>query len=103
MSRKLQERPLLLAICLLLMFTTLVSGAAIAQTTPTVLHNFGSYSGDALQPVPFAALTQGRDGAMYGTTQYGGANGNGAVFRIDATATKRSCTASPAHPEPTTA
>ena len=60
-----------------------LTGAVHAQT-PTVLYNFGTNSGDPLQPVPQAALTQGRDGNMYGTTQYGGAHGNGAVFKIDA-------------------
>ena len=29
-----------------------------------------------------AGLVQGSDGALYGTTQYGGANGNGSVYKV---------------------
>jgi uncharacterized repeat protein (TIGR03803 family) len=47
----------------------------------TMLYAFGAYgSGDAQQP--HASLVQGSDGNLYGTTLYGGAYNNGAVFRI---------------------
>jgi uncharacterized repeat protein (TIGR03803 family) len=32
---------------------------------------------------PYARLTTGEDGALYSTASYGGANGNGVVYRID--------------------
>jgi len=31
---------------------------------------------------PFARLTRGEDGALYSTASYGGANGNGVIYRI---------------------
>jgi len=33
---------------------------------------------------PFARLTRGEDGALYSTASYGGANGNGVIYRIGA-------------------
>jgi uncharacterized repeat protein (TIGR03803 family) len=69
--------------------TTSIGGAGNSGTvfkvtpvgTMTVLYNFGIYgSGDAQQP--HASLLQGSDGNLYGTTLYGGAYNNGAVFRI---------------------
>lgn len=49
----------------------------------TVLYNFGEYAYDAYFPV--ASLVQGRDGAFYGTTSYGGSSANdGTVFKITA-------------------
>lgn len=69
--------------------TTSVGGAGNSGTVfkvnpagiMTVLYEFGAYgSGDAQQP--HASLVQGSDGNLYGTTLYGGAYNNGAVFRI---------------------
>src|ERR1019366_3612536 len=50
--------------------------------TLTTLYSFCSQSActDGLQPV--AGLVQLADGDFYGTTQYGGANSSGAVFKI---------------------
>lgn len=48
--------------------------------TETVLYSFGASSGDA--EVPYAPLIQGTDGNFYGTTVLGGANDDGAVFKI---------------------
>ncbi|SPE60948.1 3-carboxymuconate cyclase [Verrucomicrobia bacterium] len=45
-----------------------------------VLYRFIGTGGDGLQP--FAGLIQGADGALYGTTSYGGTNDDGTVFRI---------------------
>ena len=53
----------------------------------SVLHNFGSTANDGSGP--YARLLEGRDGALYGTTQQGGAYtnqygvGHGTVFRIN--------------------
>jgi uncharacterized repeat protein (TIGR03803 family) len=49
--------------------------------TKTIIHNFGS-NGDGVAPA--AALIQGPDGALYGTTYVGGASQSGTVFRITA-------------------
>ena len=49
----------------------------------TTLHSFCAQSGcpDGQNPSA-AALVQGTDGNLYGTTYYGGANGEGTVFKI---------------------
>ncbi len=45
-----------------------------------VLYSFGGdYDGGALRGL---VLVQGTDGSFYGTTEYGGTNGDGTVFRI---------------------
>ncbi len=41
-----------------------------------------SFSGNPDGAHPIAALIQGSDGNLYGTTQQGGTNGNGSVFRM---------------------
>ncbi|MBU6399913.1 MAG: putative Ig domain-containing protein, partial [Verrucomicrobia bacterium] len=46
----------------------------------TVLHSFGTFTGDGEDPQ--AGLMRGSDGALYGTTSNGGASGNGVVFRL---------------------
>ncbi len=58
---------------------------AHAQTA-TVIYNFPAYSGDVCQPE--GALTQGRDGYMYGT---GGCSSNGtvAVYKISPTGVEK--------------
>jgi uncharacterized repeat protein (TIGR03803 family) len=47
--------------------------------TYTLLHIFAS-SGDVTNPI--ASLVQGSDGNFYGTTEQGGTNGDGGVFKI---------------------
>ncbi len=46
----------------------------------SLLHSFTGSDGAN----PFAGLLQGADGALYGTTVYGGSNGYGSVFRLAA-------------------
>ena len=46
----------------------------------TSLYSFGRFPNDGEYPVN--GLVQGNDGNFYGTTEYGGANGEGTVFRI---------------------
>jgi uncharacterized repeat protein (TIGR03803 family) len=56
----------------------LVMGAQ-AQTFTTLVNFNGKNGGESTAP-----LTQGLDGAFYGTTSAGGANGQGTVFRVSA-------------------
>jgi len=46
----------------------------------SVLYNFGNNSGDGQEPM--SAVVQGSDGALYGTTKYGGTNSLGTVFKL---------------------
>jgi uncharacterized repeat protein (TIGR03803 family) len=46
----------------------------------SVLYSFGSSGTDGI--TPYAALTQGTDGNLYGTTIFGGANNLGSVFKV---------------------
>jgi uncharacterized repeat protein (TIGR03803 family) len=48
--------------------------------TLTNLHLFSGYPSDG--GYPYAVLVQGSDGSFYGTTESGGANNSGTVFRI---------------------
>ena len=48
----------------------------------TVLHSFVGFSG-AEGSFPFTALVQGSDGALYGATDYGGANELGVLFKLN--------------------
>lgn len=45
-----------------------------------ILYSFGATNGDGTNPQ--GGVVRGRDGFLYGTTYYGGTNGQGAVFRI---------------------
>lgn len=65
------------------------SGAAFALTPPvtpgspwseSVLYTFTGQNGDGASP--YASLAVGPTGALYGTTQYGGAAGGGTVFQL---------------------
>ena len=59
------------------------NAGTVFKVTPTgtesVLHSFAGGSDGALPQLP---LTQGSDGNLYGTTPYGGKNGDGVVFRV---------------------
>jgi hypothetical protein len=63
--------------------------AARAQTTPavSVLYNFNVIQGG---DQPQAALTPGPNGVYYGTTDVGGASGNGTVFILMPPAARQS-------------
>jgi uncharacterized repeat protein (TIGR03803 family) len=59
------------------------TGAASAQMTEVVLHNFCSLANCADGETPYAGVIRDSDGNLYGTTVYGGANGGGVVYRVD--------------------
>src|SRR6266850_6732 len=50
-----------------------------------VLHSFSHYFSGPYEPT--AALVQGTDGMLYGTTQYGGSGGVGSVFKVNTNGT----------------
>jgi uncharacterized repeat protein (TIGR03803 family) len=50
-----------------------------AAGVETVLHSFGASTTDAADPT---AVIQGADGNFYGTTEDGGANGDGTIFKL---------------------
>jgi uncharacterized repeat protein (TIGR03803 family) len=56
-------------------------GTVFRVTTNGVLTTFLAFNG-ANGSAPSAPLLQGRDGALYGTTQYGGPLGSGTVFKL---------------------
>jgi uncharacterized repeat protein (TIGR03803 family) len=68
--------------------TTMFGGArsegSVFRISPngseTVLFSFGYYLNDGV--APYAGVMQGSDGNFYGTTDEGGTNGDGTVFRI---------------------
>ena len=56
------------------------SGAAQADPTYTDLHDFAGAPGDGADPD--AGVTLDAAGNVYGTTNFGGANGDGAIFKL---------------------
>lgn len=54
--------------------------AAHCQLTMTILHSF---SGGLDGQQPYAGLVQAADGSLYGTTDYGGTNNAGVVFKVN--------------------
>ncbi|HZQ24852.1 MAG TPA: choice-of-anchor tandem repeat GloVer-containing protein [Terriglobales bacterium] len=62
------------------------SGGTIFKITPTgtltTLHNFCGQTNCSDGNRPLAGLFQATDGTFYGTTQFGGVNGDGTVFRL---------------------
>jgi len=59
-------------------FVCCAAAGVTAAQTYTTLHNFTGPDGAN----PYAPLIQGFDGNLYGTTEYGGANNYGTVFKI---------------------
>jgi len=64
-----------------LLLVVVTSTVARAQTY-SVLYNLGTKSGDPINPAWIGLFAQGRDGNLYSTSQYGGADGYGAVFQL---------------------
>ena len=60
----------------------LAAGMVCAAQTTAVLYNFGSVSGDPLQPSNSGIVAQGRDGNLYTTSPSGGTGTGGTVFKI---------------------
>jgi uncharacterized repeat protein (TIGR03803 family) len=58
------------------------SGAVFRMTPAGVLTNLYSFGGGTDGSFPTAALLQGSDGNFYGTTAYGGAYGDGTLYRM---------------------
>jgi uncharacterized repeat protein (TIGR03803 family) len=71
----------LLAVAMLIVTVAATTTIAQAQSF-SVLYNFGSKSGDPSKPYQDGIVAQGRDGSLYSTTSAGGANNDGAVFKI---------------------
>jgi uncharacterized repeat protein (TIGR03803 family) len=69
------------AVAMLIMAVAATAHVAPAQTF-SVLHDFGSVSGDPSKPITQGIVAQGRDGNLYTTATSGGAYNHGAVFEI---------------------
>jgi uncharacterized repeat protein (TIGR03803 family) len=74
------ERNVAIRVGLAAVGVVLVAGAAAAAPVEKVLYNFDVITGGNS---PQAALTAGPGGVYYGTTDLGGATGNGTVFELD--------------------
>jgi len=61
-------------------------GTVFKITPSGVQSTLYSFKGLADGGKPYAGLVQGSDGSFYGTTQYGGVNGTGAVFKFTSAA-----------------
>jgi uncharacterized repeat protein (TIGR03803 family) len=59
------------------------AGVASAAPSETVLYSFCANHNCTDGSDPAAAPIIGKDGMLYGTTHYGGANGGGTVFAVD--------------------
>ncbi len=70
-----------LALAILFGLAVLATGTAQAQTyTESVLYSFAGPPDGAY---PYAGLVRDAQGNLYGTTAHGGANSDGAVFKLD--------------------
>ena len=61
------------------------SATSTLTITPAPVYNFSlvySFGGSPDGSSPIAGLVQGADGNFYGTTQFGGTNGDGTVFKV---------------------
>jgi uncharacterized repeat protein (TIGR03803 family) len=57
-------------------------GSVFRLTTNGTVSTVFGFSGDADGAYPYAGLTLGSDGKLYGTTQLGGPNGYGTIFQL---------------------
>lgn len=69
------------AILPLILTLGMSANVAVAQSF-SILHDFGTYTGDATYPSWVGSITQARDGNLYSTTSTGGANNLGAIFQL---------------------
>ena len=67
-------------IILALSFFLMLVSSAGAQVT--LLYNFGTHSGDPAHPNNPGAIVQGRDGNLYSTSNDGGTDNAGTVFKV---------------------
>jgi uncharacterized repeat protein (TIGR03803 family) len=65
-----------------LLTITVVCSAKFAHAQYSVLYYFGTGGSENPPENPVGAIAQGRDGSLYGTTNSGGANNAGTVFKI---------------------
>ena len=68
------------ALLLLLVFSLMLVSSAGAQVT--LLYNFGTHSGDPAHPNFPGFIVQGRDGNLYTTSNDGGTDNAGTVFKV---------------------
>ncbi len=66
----------------LILASTGLDGNSQTAPTLTTLHRFTGAAGEGSDPQ--AALIQGSDGALYGTTNAGGTSNHGSIFRLSA-------------------
>jgi uncharacterized repeat protein (TIGR03803 family) len=64
------------------LLTLLLLASWASAQTYTALHNFDSTKAEPTNPSPLGLFSQGRDGALYSTTAFGGSKKGGAAFRI---------------------
>jgi uncharacterized repeat protein (TIGR03803 family) len=76
---------IMLAVCAIAAIAVALPVLARAQSLETVIHHFPSESGDG--SAPLATLSADNTGNFYGTTDFGGAYGEGSVFELTPTAT----------------
>ena len=74
------EKSIGLALFTILTVTVFLTAPHAIAQQGTVLHSFGGYSGDGFEPLD--RLTFDASGNLYGTTNQGGANGEGVVFEL---------------------
>jgi uncharacterized repeat protein (TIGR03803 family) len=70
----------LTGIVLSLAFLLMLVSSAGAQVT--LLYNFGTHSGDPAHPNNPGSIVQGRDGNLYSTSNDGGTDNAGTVFKV---------------------
>jgi hypothetical protein len=77
-------------IILALSFFLMLVSSAGAQVT--LLYNFGTHSGDPAHPNNPGAIVQGRDGNLYSTSNDGGTDNAGTVFKVTPAGKSAYCT-----------
>jgi uncharacterized repeat protein (TIGR03803 family) len=75
-----RRRPTLFARTFAIVVVLFIAFPLLAATSEKVLHSFNPNDNDGLNP--YAGLIFDRSGNLYGTTEYGGAQGYGIVFEL---------------------